>query len=545
MKPSRRRLGVFFGTAAILLLLLILLTLAERGAEDSSIKTFGDACWYFLITLSTVGYGDLYPVTPLGRALSSIFVLMSVGALAFAVGSAISLMRGELLPKIRLRLLGGKPVFLMTEWNSAARSLLENIAAETPDARFLFPAESNFPGASEELAGRCISPANFSAEQILSNLPENTGEVEVLVTGGDSYENERIAERLSRFPYPITLRTLFEPAVLSGPVTAFNEYDCTARLYWKRFPLLFSEHVIIIQGFGKYGRELLSRALEVNVFGPLHRAEYHIFGDSAVYIADHPELKNTVSLNARSGTEDSVFFETGSFRDFPELLKSADRVIFCEEEEEENASLCEELMAWFAVTARVHVRGDHAPRNAESFGSAEEIFTAPLVLRKELTRQAAQMHDIYRKSAGDGVPAFEDLSPFLRQSNLAAADHLAVKVRILLEYGSGEKITIPETGPTKKQFAAAYQKYLSEHAAKADLFRQIEHDRWNRFHRLRNWTYDPVRNNALRRHHLLVPFGDLPPAEQEKDDYAWELLGKFAVSGDLQPENNETTPEIL
>ncbi len=528
MKPSRRRIGVILGIVAILLLMLVLLTLSERTAENSSIHSFGDACWYFLITLSTVGYGDLYPVTPLGRVLSSVFVLMSVGALAFAVGSVVSLMRGELLPKIRLRMLENKPVFLMTSWNGAARTLLENIAAEDPDARFLFPAESNFPGTSGELAGRCIAPEHINAEQLLSSLPENSGDVEILVTGEDSYENEGIAERLSRFPYPVTLRTLYEPAVLSGTVTAFNEYDCTARLYWKRFPLLFSENVIILQGFGKYGQELLSRALEVNVFGPLHHVEYHVFGNADIYLADHPELKNTVTLNSSSADTDSVFFEHGSFRDHPDLLRKADRIVFCEEKEEENAGLCEELMSWFPVTSKVHVRGEHAPGSADSFGSAGEIFTAPLVLRKELIRQAVQMHEIYRKSAGDSVPAFEDLSPFLRQSNIAAADHLAVKVRILLEYGNDKEINIPESGPEKEQFAAAFQKYLMEYDKKADLFRRIEHERWERFHRLRNWTYDPVRNNSLRRHPLLLPYEELPPADQKKDDYAWELLGLFA-----------------
>ncbi|MFJ7067230.1 potassium channel family protein [Streptomyces sp. NPDC101115] len=39
----------------------------EYDAPGSSIRTFGDAVWWACATLATVGYGDVVPVTPLGR----------------------------------------------------------------------------------------------------------------------------------------------------------------------------------------------------------------------------------------------------------------------------------------------------------------------------------------------------------------------------------------------------------------------------------------------------------------------------------------------
>ncbi|MFI0239497.1 potassium channel family protein [Streptomyces sp. NPDC016845] len=47
----------------------------ERTAPDADIVTYGDSVWFICTTLSTVGYGDLAPVTPLGR-------LVTVGVMA-------------------------------------------------------------------------------------------------------------------------------------------------------------------------------------------------------------------------------------------------------------------------------------------------------------------------------------------------------------------------------------------------------------------------------------------------------------------------------
>ncbi len=47
--------------------LLTILYCSESANDQSMIRTFGDALWYSLVTLTTVGYGDLVPVTPLGH----------------------------------------------------------------------------------------------------------------------------------------------------------------------------------------------------------------------------------------------------------------------------------------------------------------------------------------------------------------------------------------------------------------------------------------------------------------------------------------------
>ncbi len=59
---------------------------AESGAPDARITNFGDAIWWAFTTMSTVGYGDMYPVTPAGRVVA--IGMMTVGVSLLGIISA-------------------------------------------------------------------------------------------------------------------------------------------------------------------------------------------------------------------------------------------------------------------------------------------------------------------------------------------------------------------------------------------------------------------------------------------------------------------------
>jgi len=52
---------------------------AERYAEGSNIKTFGEAFWWSLVSVTTVGYGDHFPVTDSGRATATFLMFIGIG----------------------------------------------------------------------------------------------------------------------------------------------------------------------------------------------------------------------------------------------------------------------------------------------------------------------------------------------------------------------------------------------------------------------------------------------------------------------------------
>jgi voltage-gated potassium channel len=59
----------------------------EAGAPGATIRTGGDALWWALTTVTTVGYGDTYPVTAAGRSIAA--VMMVVGIALFGSMSAL------------------------------------------------------------------------------------------------------------------------------------------------------------------------------------------------------------------------------------------------------------------------------------------------------------------------------------------------------------------------------------------------------------------------------------------------------------------------
>ncbi len=83
----RGNLGRFMVAASILVLNgAAIVYLVERHAPGSNIHTFGDSVWWSVVTVTTVGYGDYFPVTTAGR-ITAVFV-MAIGILTLAVITA-------------------------------------------------------------------------------------------------------------------------------------------------------------------------------------------------------------------------------------------------------------------------------------------------------------------------------------------------------------------------------------------------------------------------------------------------------------------------
>lgn len=76
-------LSVMFVGIVVLELSSIAILNAEQGAANANIKNASDALWWGYVTVTTVGYGDRYPVTTSGRIVG--LFLLTVGVAIFSV----------------------------------------------------------------------------------------------------------------------------------------------------------------------------------------------------------------------------------------------------------------------------------------------------------------------------------------------------------------------------------------------------------------------------------------------------------------------------
>lgn len=79
---ANRAKGTFASVAMISFVLVVFSSIAILNCEtspESNIKNASDALWWSFVTITTVGYGDLYPSTHLGRFIAAILMTAGVG----------------------------------------------------------------------------------------------------------------------------------------------------------------------------------------------------------------------------------------------------------------------------------------------------------------------------------------------------------------------------------------------------------------------------------------------------------------------------------
>jgi voltage-gated potassium channel len=82
---------VLIAAAATLMLGAWLVLLFDENAKGSNIHNYPDALWWAIVTVTTVGYGDRFPVTGGGRAVAVVLMLVGIGLIGVLTATVASL----------------------------------------------------------------------------------------------------------------------------------------------------------------------------------------------------------------------------------------------------------------------------------------------------------------------------------------------------------------------------------------------------------------------------------------------------------------------
>jgi voltage-gated potassium channel len=87
VRRKRAELVVALGVIGLMLLLVSsLMYTIESEAQPDKFGSIPDTMWWGVATLTTVGYGDVFPITPAGKVLSSVIAVLGLGLFAIPTG---------------------------------------------------------------------------------------------------------------------------------------------------------------------------------------------------------------------------------------------------------------------------------------------------------------------------------------------------------------------------------------------------------------------------------------------------------------------------
>ncbi len=122
------RIVTVFALIVFYVTLTALLMYLEDQSPNRKIDTLEDALWYLVATLTTVGYGDMYPVTYWGRMIGFVFLLSSLGVYGFIIGQIANFM-STLSEHKELGLNGTsfKNHVVIIGWNDFSQSVISHL----------------------------------------------------------------------------------------------------------------------------------------------------------------------------------------------------------------------------------------------------------------------------------------------------------------------------------------------------------------------------------------------------------------------------------
>lgn len=139
----KKKAGLVIGFI-VYLFLIYLISVLERTDPNANIQSLTDSLWYAIVTLTTVGYGDFYPVTPLGKIVGLFVILGSLGVIGYFIGE-ISSRINTYMEKKKNGFFGTdfEDHYMIIGWNSFGKKVADQIFPTGHNIAFITNSKSD------------------------------------------------------------------------------------------------------------------------------------------------------------------------------------------------------------------------------------------------------------------------------------------------------------------------------------------------------------------------------------------------------------------
>ena len=90
LKRSRAKIAVFVSFVIVLCVILGTVMYLVESEQDSGFSSIPRSVYWAVVTLTTVGYGDIAPITALGQFIASLIMILGYGIIAVPTGIVTS-----------------------------------------------------------------------------------------------------------------------------------------------------------------------------------------------------------------------------------------------------------------------------------------------------------------------------------------------------------------------------------------------------------------------------------------------------------------------
>ncbi|MBS2970295.1 NAD-binding protein [Metabacillus sp. KIGAM252] len=185
-----QKLPIYARIALFVLLLILIFSMIMTWVEPETYPTLFDGLWWTVVTISTVGFGDLVPKTIAGKAVGMLIILLGAAfATAFfatfaaaAVELQHSYKRGRLMFK-------SKDHVIIVGWNAKSAEMIRSMMKATPEQKIVLIDQT-----LEESPIDHIHFIKGPAIQDSTLLHANSANARTVVITSDQHKNETEAD---------------------------------------------------------------------------------------------------------------------------------------------------------------------------------------------------------------------------------------------------------------------------------------------------------------------------------------------------------------